>query len=103
MGFCKLWIYGNLEGKIFFFNILIYVFVRKGDFKISFFIIFKNGRYCYDCRLLLVLLSLFFFLYFFLLVVVFVLDFYIVWEGMLYVYDEGMINGDYVFIIFEFD
>ena len=34
---------------------------------------------------------------------VFVSDFYIAREGMLHAYDEGMINGDYVFIMFELD
>ncbi|XP_068761980.1 LOW QUALITY PROTEIN: atrial natriuretic peptide receptor 1-like [Montipora capricornis] len=36
-------------------------------------------------------------------IVVFVSDFYIAREGMLHAYDEGMINGDYAFIIFELD
>lgn len=39
----------------------------------------------------------------FLSVVVFVADFYIAREGMLHAYDEDMINGDFVFIIFELD
>lgn len=37
------------------------------------------------------------------LVVVFVSDFYIAREGMLHAYDEGMINGDFIFIISELD
>lgn len=36
-------------------------------------------------------------------IVVFVSDFYIAREGMLHAYDENMISGDYVFIIFELD
>ncbi|XP_015762337.1 PREDICTED: speract receptor-like [Acropora digitifera] len=36
-------------------------------------------------------------------IVVFVSDFYIAREGMLHAYDEGMINGDFIFIISELD
>lgn len=44
-----------------------------------------------------------FFNLFFFSVVVFVTDLHIAREGMLHAYDEKMINGDYVFIIFELD
>ena len=44
-----------------------------------------------------------FLIFFFCSVVVFVTDLHIAREGMLHAYDEKMINGDYVFIIFVLD
>ena len=43
------------------------------------------------------------YLFILLAVVIFITEFFLAREGMLFAYDEGMINGDYVFIMFQLD